>query len=88
MPGPSIVFGFLLATLYSSTFHFISGGDTRRLALFFLASWIGFALGHITGDLLGVDFLDIGPLNILNATIGSLVALIVARILTRPQQTD
>jgi hypothetical protein len=84
MPAPAFVFGFILATFYGSTFHFISGGDARRLALFLLASWIGFALGHITGDLLGVEFLDIGSLNMLNATLGSGIALVVARILTRP----
>ncbi len=83
MPGPSFVFGFVLATFYGSAFHFVVGGDVRRLALFFLASWIGFALGHISGDLLGVEFLDIGPLNMLNATVGAFVALIVAAILTR-----
>lgn len=82
MPGPSIVFGFVLATFYGSLFHLISGGDVRRLALFLLASWVGFALGHITGDLLNVDVLDIGPLNMLNATIGALLALLLARFLT------
>ncbi|MBZ0315802.1 MAG: hypothetical protein DPW16_01440 [Chloroflexi bacterium] len=82
MPGPSIVFGFIIATLYGSIFHFITGGDARRLAVFLLASWIGFALGHITGDLLNINFLDIGSLNMLNATLGSVVALVVARFLT------
>ncbi|MBI5929291.1 MAG: hypothetical protein HY862_08285 [Chloroflexi bacterium] len=82
MPGPSIVFGFVVATLYGAVFHFISGGDARRLAVFLLASWIGFALGHITGDLLSINLLDIGSLNMLNGTIGSFVALIVARFLT------
>jgi len=83
MPSPSFVFGFVLATLYGSAFHFISGGDARRLALFLLASWIGFALGHITGDLLVVEVFDVGPINALNATVGAVIALIVARILTR-----
>ncbi len=84
MISPSFVLGFILATLYGSVFHFISGGDAARLALFFLASWIGFALGHITGDILNIELLDMGPLNALNATIGAVVALLVARLLTRP----
>lgn len=82
MPGPSIVFGFVIANFYGSVFHFLVGGDARRLAVFLLASWLGFALGHITGDLLNVNFLDIGSLNMLNATFGALVALVVARFLT------
>lgn len=84
MVSPSFVLGFVLATLYGSLFHFISGGDAARLALFFLASWLGFSLGHITGDILEIEFLDMGPLNALNATIGAGIALLVARILTRP----
>lgn len=83
MPSPSVVFGFTLATLCGSLFHLISGGDARRLALFLIASWIGFALGHITGDLLGVSIFDIGPLHTVNAIIGALVALVAAWILTR-----
>lgn len=88
MPSPAFVLGFLIATLYGAGFHVISGGDVRRLALFFLASWIGFALGHITGDLLEIELLDVGPLNMLNATVGAVVALIAARILTRQPATE
>lgn len=83
MPSPSLVLGFILATLYGALFHLVSGGDARRLALFFLTGWIGFALGHITGDLLDVNFFDIGPLNAFNATIGAGIALIATWILTR-----
>lgn len=86
MPGPSVIFGFVLATLCGSLFHLISGGDARRLALFLVTSWVGFALGHITGDLLGIETFDIGPLHALNAVVGSLVAMIFTRILTRPSQ--
>jgi hypothetical protein len=83
MPGPAIAFGFVIATLYGAFFHLLNGGDVRRLALFLLAGWIGFALGHITGDLLGVDFLDIGTLNMFNATFGAVLALFLARMLTQ-----
>ncbi|NOG49440.1 MAG: hypothetical protein HND48_08340 [Chloroflexi bacterium] len=38
MPGPGLVFAFALATLYGALFHFIFGGDARRLAVFLLAS--------------------------------------------------
>ncbi|MCB9435937.1 MAG: hypothetical protein H6673_02970 [Anaerolineales bacterium] len=83
MPSPSLALGAIFATLYGALFHLISGGDARRLALFFLASWIGFALGHITGDLLNANIWNYGPLNVFNATIGAIIALAVAWILTR-----
>lgn len=88
MPSPSIVFSFILATLYGAAFHVVSGGDARRLALFLLASWLGFSLGHSFGEVVGMDFMDIGPLHMLAATVGAWVALTVARLLTRqPRST-
>jgi hypothetical protein len=83
MPSPSVVFSFILATLYGAAFHLVSGGDARRLALFLLAAWLGFALGHSLGEVVGMTLLDIGPLHMLTATIGAWLALVVARILTR-----
>jgi hypothetical protein len=83
MPSPSVVFSFILATLYGAAFHLVSGGDARRLALFLLAAWLGFALGHSLGEVVGMTLLDIGPLHMLTATIGAWLALVVARVLTR-----
>jgi len=83
MPSPSFVFSFILATLYGSAFHLVSGGDARRLALFLLAAWLGFGLGHAFGEVVGVGLFDIGPLHMLPATVGAWLALVVARLLTR-----
>ncbi len=83
MFSPSFVFSFILATLYGAAFHLVSGGDARRLALFLLAAWLGFGMGHVLGEVFNVMLLDIGPLHILSATIGAWLALVVARILTR-----
>ncbi len=83
MPSPSIVFSFILATLYGSGFHVFAGGDARRLALFLLVAWIGFALGQVTGELLNITVLDIGPLHFASATGGAGVALMLAALLTR-----
>ena len=83
MPSPSFVFSFILATLFGAAFHLVSGGDARRLALFLLAAWLGFGLGHAFGEMVELTLLDIGPLHMLPATAGAWVALVVARLLTR-----
>ena len=83
MFSPTVVFAFILATLYGSAFHLVIGGDARRLALFLLAAWLGFGLGHGFGDIIGMSILSIGPLHVLSATIGAWLALVVARLLTR-----
>ncbi len=88
MPGPTMTFGFILATLYGASFHFVVGGDIRRLALFLLSAWIGFSLGHTLGTLFGIDILNIGTLRVVTATAGSAVALVAAHLLTaRPQRS-
>jgi hypothetical protein len=81
MPSPTVIFAFILATIYGTLFHLVVGGDVRRLALYLLAGWLGFALGHLLGVMLGVEILRVGPLRALSATVGAWTALIVARML-------
>jgi hypothetical protein len=85
MPGPSLTFGFLLATLIGAAFHLIFGGDARRLAVFLLAGWIGFGLGQLFGILFEIDFFSIGSLRLFTATFGALLALGVVQMLTAGQ---
>jgi uncharacterized membrane protein YeaQ/YmgE (transglycosylase-associated protein family) len=82
LPSPTTTFGFILATLCGALFHLIMGGDARRLALFLLAGWVGFGLGHVLGSILGINILNIGTLRLASAIFGALVALVVAHLLT------
>lgn len=85
MPGPTITFGFVLATLFGAAFHLLVGGDARRLAMFLLAGWLGFALGQLAGDIFQISLLDvfnIGPLNMVPAVIGSGIALVFTLVVT------
>ncbi len=82
MPGPTLTLGFILATLFGALFHLIVGGDARRLALFLLAGWIGFGVGHVVGVALQVNLFNIGTLRVLTAFFGATVALVVAMLLT------
>ncbi len=82
MFGPTAIFGFILATLFGAGFHIIVGGDARRLALFLLAGWIGFGLGHLLGIMFSVDIFNIGTLHIASASLGAILALISAHFLT------
>jgi len=82
LPGPTLTFGFVMATLYGALFHLLVGGDARRLALFLLAGWIGFALGHLMGVTLGFNVFNIGSLRIVAASVGAVLALLMARVLT------
>ncbi len=88
MPSPYIIFGFILATLYGAAFHLMLGGDARRLALFLLAGWLGFTLGHIFGVLFDINVINIGSLKMFSATLGAWLALLAARFLTTTRQNS
>ncbi len=83
MPNPTLTFGFIVATLFGAGFHLIFGGGARRLALFLLASWLGFALGHLVGVLFEIDVFNIGVTRFFPAAIGAGMALFIAQLLTK-----
>jgi len=82
MPGPLFVFAFVVATLIGAGFHLVFGGDARRLAVFLLAAWLGFALGQIAGQTFAIEFFPVGNLHIVTAAIGTIVTLVAALIFT------
>ncbi|MFN2136232.1 MAG: hypothetical protein ACK2UK_09775 [Candidatus Promineifilaceae bacterium] len=70
-----LVLALLLATAYAALFHFLIGGSLRRLILYIIAAWIGFAIGHFLGQVLAVDWLKLGPLYLFSASIGAWITL-------------
>jgi len=72
------VLGFLLATAYGAGFHLLIGGPAKRIIIYILASWLGFVVGHFIGDLLNIEFLKLGALHLLTASLGSWLALILS----------
>jgi hypothetical protein len=77
-----LVLGFLLATIYGAGFHLIMGGRPRKIILYLIASWVGFAFGHFVGDFFGIGFLKLGAVHLLTASLGSWFALLVSWILS------
>ena len=73
-----LVLGFLLATAYGAAFHFIMGGPARRIILYILTAWIGFAVGHFVGNFLNINLFTLGALHLFSASLGAWLALIVS----------
>ncbi len=74
-----LILGFLLATAYGAGFHVLVGGPARRIILYLVAAWIGFALGHFIGDLLNLNWLRLGALQLFSGSVGAWVTLILSR---------
>lgn len=79
MTTASYFLAFLISTLFGAAFHLWQGGGARWLLLYLLAGWVGFAAGQIVGGLVGFTMINVGALNVLSASLGSLIALFTAR---------
>ncbi len=82
MTLPSILIGFIFASLYGTLFHAIRGGGFWRIPLYILLAWIGFWGGHFIGNSLSVQFATLGPLQLGTATLGAFGLLLVGAWLT------
>ncbi|MDX1662409.1 MAG: hypothetical protein R3272_01370 [Candidatus Promineifilaceae bacterium] len=80
-----LVLSFFLATAYGAAFHVILGGPARRILLYVLSAWVGFTLGHFVGEMLDVELLTLGAINLFSASLGTWIALIASWLLTRNQ---
>ncbi len=87
MPGPTLTFAFILSTLIGALFHLVFGGDVRRLAMFLLGAWVGFALGHLGGVFVDFNVLSVGALRTLPAVLGAVIMLIFTQAFLSTRQT-
>lgn len=76
---PAWLFSGLIAGIYGTLFHLWRGRTFRELPLYLSAAFVGFALGELAGNAIGLDLFMIGPLHIVEASLGSWVMLFVAR---------
>ena len=87
MTIPALLFGFVLASVYATAFHFWKGGSLSRLLLYLILAWVGFWGGDILGAVLKWDFAAVGPINTGMATFGSAAFLFVGEWLSRVEVT-
>jgi len=83
MTLPTLLFGFLLSTLYGTAFHLWRGGGAGRFLLYLILSWVGFWLGNFIGDQVGFSFFKMGALNLGLATLTSFIFLAAGYWLSR-----
>jgi hypothetical protein len=85
MSLPTILFGIVLSTLYGSVFHFLRGGNSRKLLIDLVLAWAGFWAGDSLGWYMGWTFWSVGVLNAGMGTVGSLAFLLIADLISHIQ---
>ncbi len=88
MSASGMILGFFLATAYGAGFHLIMGGPAKRILLYIFAAWVGFAVGHLLGDLINLEIFKLGALHLFSASLGAWIALIASWWLTAYERTS
>jgi hypothetical protein len=83
MTIPTIIFAFLIASLYGTLYHLVRGGGPGRLFQYLVLGWVGFALGHLVGIWQGWLLFPLGQLNLGTSTLGSLILLVGRDLFSR-----
>ncbi len=82
MTIPTLLLGFLLATLYGALFHLWRDGGAGRLLLYLFLSWLGFWIGDLMAGFVPWAVWPIGALDAGAATLGSALFLSVGHWLS------
>ena len=77
--SPALLLSSLIAGIYGTLFHLWRGRTFRELPLYLVAAVLGFVLGEMAGDAIGLDIFMIGPTHIIEASLGSWGMLFIAR---------
>ncbi|MXX25107.1 MAG: hypothetical protein F4Z82_06650 [Caldilineaceae bacterium SB0668_bin_21] len=72
----------MLVTGYASLFHLWTGRSLRELPQYLIAAAVGFMLGHWVSQTLQWDTWQVGQLSLLEATLASVIALFLVRVVT------
>ena len=84
--SPGLWLSVALALSYGAAIYGWRGGGAWELGRDLLAALVGFAAGQVTGVLLEVHWLQIGEVQIVMATLGSLLALLLRRFWGRERK--
>jgi uncharacterized membrane protein YeaQ/YmgE (transglycosylase-associated protein family) len=77
MTLPSLILGFLIATLLGAFLHLILGGGLGRLLLYILMGWLGFWVGQVIASYLGWSFDRLGQIHLMTASIVCVLFILI-----------
>jgi len=76
---PALIFSLLLASVYAVAFFYWQGRNLGDLLVFWLAAVLGFAAGQLAGAWWGFVPLTLGEIQIVEATLGAVLFLAIAK---------
>ena len=74
---PYLLLSALIGAVYGTLFHLWRGKTLPDLPIYFLTGVIGFGLGQVFGELVGLNISLIGPIHIVEASLVSWGSLLL-----------
>jgi hypothetical protein len=81
MSIPALLFSLLLASVYGLAFYILFGRGWLMLGLYWVVAVAGFFVGQLVSRIIGLTLIPIGSVNVVEASVLSIIALLAARTL-------
>ena len=79
--SPVFLLSSTLATFWAALFHLLFGRRLLDLLLFWFVGIVGFLVGQAMADIIGLHWLTLGQIHLVEATLGCWIAMLVAQCL-------
>ena len=78
----------VLASIYAAAFYLLMGRRPRDMLFFWLAALVGFASGHVVGEVWGFIPWTLGQVHIIEASVLAILFVLLARWLGQEKKRD
>ena len=84
---PGLVLSLGLASIYAVAFYLWRGRSLRDLVFLWLAAVVGFASGHVVGEMWGFVPWTIGQVHVIEGSLVAFLFLVIARWLGQERES-
>jgi hypothetical protein len=79
LSSPSLVLSIIMASAYGALFHVWKGETAKDLLIYLAAGLVGFGLGQLAGNTLGLGIFMIGQIHVVEASLTCWLILFIAK---------
>jgi len=88
MQTPGLFVSLVMASIYAVAFYLLLGQRPRDMLFFWLAALVGFASGHLVGELWDFIPWTVGQVHIIEASVLAILFLLLARWLGQEKASN
>jgi len=79
LSSPGLVLSIIIASAYGALFHTWQGRTAKDLLIYLIAGGVGFGLGQLASNVLGLGIFMIGQIHIVEASLICWIVLFIAK---------